>query len=643
MAFELISKVLTQYKADVSDHVRGLEKLKGEQRKLAEETIKANKESLGAIEDQIKGINRMRDAFAVAKGMINFAADSLKLYTEHARLSAASGGADIEKLRKASGGLKTDTQLLADAARLQAGAFKLTEAQMVTVERAMRSFNQRGIEAEKVNQALTMAVTALKTDGLKDLGVFIDTAGLSMERTGDRGEIFRRIMERLHEETKNVNDSQQTAAERAAATGVSFKNAMDKVKIALGEIAVAMTPVIEKAATLVDLVARFLKDDGKDTQDPLNMSAGIRRFGILYDEYGLEMFGADRERGRNAASIGQGTGLPNITFMNAQLEKIEKIKAEVAKGNMGGASNLGVHGLPVDAQVSLGEAEVSKYTAAAEEGIRAKLSDEQLRMLAQARARAILGVAIQTEASSVGVALKGPRDLNSIGASTASGWGTLASDYSRLPGHGIDLSEYTKFNSQGANERYDAFNRGRSKSKLESMFGPIEDFNLYAKGFQMLQGAVSSAMTAWIDGSMSAGKAIKAFIGEAIKSLSIQMAMEALKHGAFAIGSLAFGDFRGAATHGKAAAAFAAGAAISAVAAKGLAGGGGGVPGVGGGAGAAAPVGGAGGFGGGPQYQATREVIFVNDTFGMNSNRQAVQQFKRRSEEAYGAPGTKNS
>jgi hypothetical protein len=56
--------------------------------------------------------------------------------------------------------------------------------------------------------------------------------------------------------------------------------------------------------------------------------------------------------------------------------------------------------------------------------------------------------------------------------------------------------------------------------------------------------------------------------------LASQMAVEALKHGAYAVGSLAFGDVRGAGQHAAAAAAFAGVAAVAATTAKALGGGG---------------------------------------------------------------------
>lgn len=170
------------------------------------------------------------------------------------------------------------------------------------------------------------------------------------------------------------------------------------------------------------------------------------------------------------------------------------------------------------------------------------------------------------------------------------------------------------------NERaYGDYNSRATQSKLEGVFGPLSDFNAYRAAFDGLTGAVGSALGAWIDGSMSAGKAFKAFISEAVKGIAIQMTIEALKHGAYAIGSLAYGDLRGAALHGKAAAGFAAGAIIAAGAAKGLA------------PGASAPSGGGGyspsapnSIGGGTASgsSGTNVTIVYGDAFAEDSPRQ---------------------
>ena len=155
------------------------------------------------------------------------------------------------------------------------------------------------------------------------------------------------------------------------------------------------------------------------------------------------------------------------------------------------------------------------------------------------------------------------------------------------------------------------------ETKLASMFGPLTDFDAYTMAFDTLSGAVGSAMSAWIDGSMSAGQAFTKFVGEAVKGISIQMAMESLKFGAYAIGSLAMGDAKGAALYGASAAKFAAGAAVAAVAAKAL-----GSSGASAGVGGGASGGGASAGSGGGQQQGNAQIIAYGDSFADDSPRQ---------------------
>ena len=164
---------------------------------------------------------------------------------------------------------------------------------------------------------------------------------------------------------------------------------------------------------------------------------------------------------------------------------------------------------------------------------------------------------------------------------------------------------------------------------LESTFGKLETFDGYAMAFQTLTGAVTSAMNAWIDGSMSAGKAIKLFVADTLKSVAAQMAVEALKHGAYAIGSLAWGDMKGAALHGKSAAMFAAGAAGAAIAAKSL---GGSVNAPSATAPGAPTSGGSGGGGGSPD-----RIIVVGDHFAEQTPRARAQTARNLVSRAYAA------
>jgi BioD-like phosphotransacetylase family protein len=125
---------------------------------------------------------------------------------------------------------------------------------MAIVEKAMLSYSRKGLDTQKVHEALLKAVTALKTEGLDDLGVHVNKTGIEMDNAKDRAELFRRIMEKLKDETKGMAEGQQTAAERTTAAGVAFVDATDRMKEAVGKLAVSLTPLIEKAAKMLGLV-----------------------------------------------------------------------------------------------------------------------------------------------------------------------------------------------------------------------------------------------------------------------------------------------------------------------------------------------------------------------------------------------------
>lgn len=190
--------------------------------------------------------------------------------------------------------------------------------------------------------------------------------------------------------------------------------------------------------------------------------------------------------------------------------------------------------------------------------------------------------------------------------------------------------------------RYGESATRRNETFLESTFGPVGEFDVYRSAFEGLTGAVSGAYGAWIDGSMSAGQAFKKFISEAIASLGKQMAIEALKEGAYAIASLAMRDFDGAAKHGAAAAAFLGGSVAAGVAAKALGGsgssGGGAAPAGGGGSsGGGSRGGGSGGSGGGESQRPL--VVVLGNHFDELSPRQRSLMAERQLKKVLGGDG----
>jgi hypothetical protein len=92
------------------------------------------------------------------------------------------------------------------------------------------------------------------------------------------------------------------------------------------------------------------------------------------------------------------------------------------------------------------------------------------------------------------------------------------------------------------------------QSMLQRIFGDVSEFDTYATAFQGLEQVVTAGFSAWIDGSKGVGQAMKEALHGFAKNLAGEALLQALRHGAYALGSLAFGDIKGASTHGIAAA-----------------------------------------------------------------------------------------
>lgn len=631
MAFQVVSQVLTQYRADVSDHTRALEKLKGAERERAQASIDANKQVEGGLQSHLKMLTELGIATGAVIGAAAVAWDAFKASMERSRLEATAGSVSLDRLKTATLGLRRETDLLRDAAALQSGAFKLNEQQMATVERAMLSLSRQGKDAEQVHDKLLQAVTALKTDGLQDLGIFIDKAGLSMDKATDRAKLFERIMAELAKTSAGVKDGQRTASESVEATAVSIQDSIDRMKVALGKLVEAMAPLLESLAGAVGLIGKIVENIPKIPGLP----SALKYAG----KAGMYIAAPVTQVADAASFIANTFGPAFDTGPSAQYQQYQAgmdARAAALAGQWGAQANTMSRYQPTDAwdqQIATGSL---NYTAVA----------QLLKQYGPGLGRA-LGPRVPGQGGGGGIEYGG----------LDYGGGYRETPIAQRLG-GINLGEQsdqlTDFQSriaQMANvqtgaQRYGAFQGARQQTLLEQMFGPVEQFNVYRKAFDMLSGAVGASITAWIQGSMSVGQAFKKFIGEALTSLASQMAIEALKHGAYALGSLAFLDFRGASQHGAAAAAFGAGSIAAAVAARQL-GAGGTQYGKGAGAAAGSGSGGGGARAGGRNESGGggsggRDVIIAYaDPYADDSPRARLLQANRIVSRALGSHGVR--
>lgn len=161
------------------------------------------------------------------------------------------------------------------------------------------------------------------------------------------------------------------------------------------------------------------------------------------------------------------------------------------------------------------------------------------------------------------------------------------------------------------------------ESWLSRVVGPIEEFDAYQTAFATIQGSMTAAYDAIVEGNMSAGQAVSAFLKQAIKGFGQQMLVRALQETAEGFASLAFGPLGGASAsmHFKAAALFGAGAAVAGAIAGNIGTGSGAST---GGATAAPTFSGNVGAGGGNNYWLT-----IGDINGDDSPRVRTQKLKR--------------
>lgn len=160
------------------------------------------------------------------------------------------------------------------------------------------------------------------------------------------------------------------------------------------------------------------------------------------------------------------------------------------------------------------------------------------------------------------------------------------------------------------------------ESLLASVFGDVSEFDLYKTAWQGLEEVVSAGFSAWIDGSKSVGTAMKEALHGFAKNLAGEALLQALRHGAYALGSLAFGDMKGAAAHGISAAKWGAVAVAAGVVGKVTA------PSAGGGSANANAAAGIGGGGGGRERNMSMTVV-MGDQFAGDSPRYVARKVRR--------------
>jgi hypothetical protein len=583
---DTVSRVLTEYKADISDHVSALKKLKGEEKERAKATIEANEQVSQSLEGQIKSLAKLGLAIGAVYAAGKVAVDAFRASAEHSRLESAASGVSIDKLAQATKGLKKDTELLADAARLNHGAIKLTTEQMAIAEQAMLQYTRQGHDNAKAHDAVLQAVTALKIDGLKDLGVFIDTTGLSMQKESDRGEILRRVFGELTKASSAFANQSLSDAEKIEVSANRVGNAIDRLRRTAGQAITRAAQEVEETATPRGL---------------FNATIGL---GWDVGDVGGE------------DAVGRAEFLEQNVYGPLRIAQQRQADIQTGRSAVGaiGADLFGAFSGPFAPGPT-----TSKGSAAAKGASDGKAYAEAL--IASVRA------SLQVEGNEGAI--------EGLGFSRGLGLGSAANSNVNILG--ADFTAQLEGISKGRELTNawldDIAQRTNRKSIAETIIGDVPStVEIATQAFGALKDAMGEAWGAAITGADSFGHALKKSAGMAILGTSKQLFATGVQEGVLGLASLALGPLGGvsAGMHFKASAAAFGGAAITgglanALGAGGGSGGGGGS--YGGGAGAAAP----GRSGSSSAEPAQRTVVhIIGDPFDTEMNpRRRLNQAKK--------------
>ena len=519
----ILGKVLLEYKADTSQAKAEIRSLAGAQKSAAEAELKNLEAKNKGYDNQIKMLGKVTMAFGAIAVAGKIAFDAIEFSGRRADLQAAAGAVSIDRLRKATLGLRTDTQLLELASKLNHSALKLTADQMDVAGRAATALAERGGNAEEAFEAVTTALVTGRTRGLAPFGIQID-------ETKDKASKFAEIMRHLGKVSGEVSESTLDASDKIGQQKVKFANIFDTVRDGIGKVAAEMLPLLEMLSSIGGAIGGSMGAIGK-----------IAKYGIPV--YGQVLLVKD-------AVSGNVMDIAKSYLTNAPADLMAAFAAGQALGGMGGlqvkppgdiemAPDF-VGRVPRRKRGGSGDADAAARNQADEDSAMIQLKYEQ-------------DAEWQLERGVIG-------GMGGRGAAAGRG-----SDNFNLPSGaaGVDWAsaqENIKLAGVLAQEALDSV---RGPTLGEKLFGSVTEIDMYKESWGALTGAVGSGYDAMVDGSMSFGEAAKRSAADAIKAVGKKMLIRSLEETAEGFGSLARHDYPGAGNHFLSALKFGAGAAIA--------------------------------------------------------------------------------
>jgi len=615
--FELAGRVLTTYKADISDMKAKLKELSGAEKELMKARIESVEQGNRGLEDQVKGYQKVAVHLAAVAGAVLVAKKGYEEYSNYTRQATAAAGVDMKALSVAAGGLLSQMDLLTFAAKENHGAWKLNNGEMEDVLQAWRALRKEGADSEQALQDLTQAITENKTEALEKYGI-------SVSKMTDGFEQHRAILSALRSEYQKFHGDLSLDTDEVDRFGVMWDDFTSSLKRGIGE---GIVGVVDGLRSMREGL-RGIADGLIGVSPEMRKAIEQQKEYVALMEHTVNAENAEINTMLVLKQLGALSGSDVSNLLKAEDDGLAAIKArgdaalKMADKMKNTAATLAVQLDRVTAEFRRAQAEGDDYNRSIRidyAGL-AKKANQALLKLDQGGLNIPSAPVIRDRFNDV---------------TYAANFDFIGPDFLDNADSG-DRSDFLESDIAMRNEEISNSAATRGQGWAERHFGKLSDFDAYANAFSALQDASTSALNAWISGSESLGDALKKAISTGLAATSVQLGIEALKHGAYAIGALAFGDIPGMAAHLQAAALFGVGAIAAGEAAH-LLGGGGQTGahasgGYGGGAGASAPLGNIGSgtdhrtpLGAGGNY-----LIMVNDEFAEDTP-------QRRSKRAYDA------
>lgn len=564
-------QIVTTYTADASGHMRAVAQIVTAQREVTKSIEDSAVAQSKAGNSATEFLSKWNLGLGGARGAINLLRSSTDSLIQDQRLAASSSSVNIDALAESSGGLVSRLDLMTLAAAGSTSAFKANQQQLNDAAGAIRTLTREGKDQEAVTQAVTEALSKGSGEELKKFGISVEG---STTKIGG----FNNLMRELAAVSVRATGAHEIHGEGLAKLQVSFEDTMRNIRVSIGEMVLALQPLIEAGLSVADtfggwigtigkfggLIGRIVSNTELNDFNPFSSNTDEQRMRF---SRGLGKMDDEQERRK-------GTGLSHGDYMKMRWREMQDTaqqsinNEQITAGIMGSLDNLGAVVNRFATLAATGVGALNRSTSRGGRGasprpglLRGNLGEDLGESLAksfkdqqeeQDRISKIREEMAQT-------AVKDFIDGNK--ASFEAVHDQFAKAKAILDEAGTRDSRHAAFDA-GAVDRENANNPGLAK-----IFGPLSDFDLYGKAFEGLTGAVSGAMSAWIDGTGEAGAAFRHFVADTMKSLSIEMAVMAIREAAWGFATL-YSSPVAAGQHFIAAGKFAIGAAAAGVAAN---------------------------------------------------------------------------